>query len=357
MEVANRPYLPFPGFLDKLPLIAIMLDREGKVTYCNRSFELISGWSRREATGRNWFATFIPEEERQEVRDVFDKAVHWGEVVGTYRNEILTRGGERRLIAWNNTELRDPAGKQSGVVSFGEDITEREAANRKLDRYACELRHLSRKLLEAQEAERRCIAQELHDEIGQSLTVLKLNLDSLRKDGQPLSGNLSNALAIADDIGQRIQKLCLDLRPTILDDLGLLPALRWYLNRLARNSTLGIHYCADPSIGRLPPTVETACFRVAQEAMTNSARHARARHLSVALEQKHQRLQLTVRDDGIGFDVPETRRRSAECPTVGLLGMQERVSLVGGTLEIRSRIGCGTELEACFPLQGIVATD
>ncbi len=210
---------------------------------------------------------------------------------------------------------------------------------------------LSRRLLTAQEEERRRIAVELHDDLGQVLTAVKINLESLERaaGATPAPAQLKSAIGCVDEAMQRVRDLALDLRPSVLDDLGLPAALRWYVDRFARDAHLEAHL----SIGvvpRLDPGVETACFRVAQEAMTNVARHAQARRVWLDLHVLAEGLELGVRDDGIGFDVAGARERAALGASMGLLGMQEHVSLVGGEYEVRRAPGGGTLLRARFPV-------
>jgi PAS domain S-box-containing protein len=210
---------------------------------------------------------------------------------------------------------------------------------------------LSRRLLTAQEEERRRIAVELHDDLGQVLTAVKINLESLERlaGATPAPAQLKSAIGCVDEAMQRVRDLALDLRPSVLDDLGLPAALRWYVDRFARDAHLEAHL----SIGvvpRLDPGVETACFRVAQEAMTNVARHAQARRVWLDLHVLAEGLELGIRDDGIGFDVAAARERAALGASMGLLGMQEHVSLVGGAYEVRSAPGGGTRLRARFPV-------
>jgi signal transduction histidine kinase len=141
----------------------------------------------------------------------------------------------------------------------------------------------------------------------------------------------------------------------MLDDLGLVSALRWYVDRQAQRTGVVAQFTADPLDARLPPELETTCFRVAQEALTNVARHAQARHVNVRLRQREAELELVVEDDGSGFDVPAARARAARGVSMGLLGMEERVLLVGGRIDITSAPGRGTEVRARFPLKEITA--
>jgi signal transduction histidine kinase len=221
------------------------------------------------------------------------------------------------------------------------------------DRTAVELREkreqlgvLSHKLIEAQEAERRAVARELHDDFGQVLTAIRFNLQ--RTESPPAQSRTENIALIDAAIG-RLRDLALDLRPPVLDDLGLVAALRWYVGREAARAGLEFEIDLDPLEPRLPPAVETACFRVAQEALTNVVRHADARRVAVSLRARSDDVELVVRDDGAGFDVPVARRRAATGASQGLLTMEERVSLTGGTLSIESAPGQGTIVRARFP--------
>jgi PAS domain S-box-containing protein len=209
---------------------------------------------------------------------------------------------------------------------------------------------LSRRLLTAQEEERRRLAVELHDELGQVLTAVKINLGSLERlsGATPPASYLKDAIASVDRAMQGVRDLALDLRPSVLDDFGLPAALRWYADRFARAVNVAAHLGVE-NVPRLEPELETACFRVAQEALTNIARHARARNVWLVLRHDRAGLQLSVRDDGTGFDVGAARDRARAGASMGLLGMQERVSLLGGELAISCPSIGGTELRALFP--------
>jgi signal transduction histidine kinase len=212
-------------------------------------------------------------------------------------------------------------------------------------------RALSRRLLTAQEEERRRLAIELHDELGQGLTAVKINLAFLERMAGAATApiQLRDAIASVDEAMQRVRDLALDLRPSVLDDLGLTAALRWYGDRFARRAQVEVRVAVDP-VPPLEPELETACFRVAQEALTNVARHARARRVWLDLKVLPEGIELAVRDDGVGFDVASARERASGGTSMGLLGMQERVSLVGGEFELASVPGGGTEVRARFAL-------
>jgi signal transduction histidine kinase len=215
------------------------------------------------------------------------------------------------------------------------------------------LQLLSQQLLEIQEAERRHIARELHDEIGQALTAVKVNLQTaLRVHPQnSLVDNLEESIDITERALQQVRNLSLDLRPSLLDDLGIKAALRWYVDRQAQLAGFEAYFHADLPDERLSPELETTCFRVVQEALTNVVRHANATKVSVRLGFGEQGLELVIQDDGIGFDVDAVFERAAGDFSLGLLGMRERVELVGGDITIISDPDKGTEIRANFPLE------
>jgi two-component system sensor histidine kinase UhpB len=210
-------------------------------------------------------------------------------------------------------------------------------------------------LVNAQERERARIARELHDETGQKLTALAMGLAAVEGSltGEPArtSGLVHNLRDVADQAITELRNIMADLRPAQLDDLGLVPALRWYVGQYgARHPELVVTLNAGRMPRRLPSQYETVLFRVAQEALTNVARHAQASQVSVRLSQEDNRVRLIVADDGVGFDVntpPKYERDSG----LGLVGMRERVSLVGGKCTVESEPGHGTQITIELPVK------
>jgi signal transduction histidine kinase len=240
-----------------------------------------------------------------------------------------------------------------GVVSCLQDITDRKHAEERLRESNDKLQLLSRRLVESQETERRHIARELHDEVGQTLTVAEMNLQSAMRSSRasPLTRRLKDSLQAVERGLAQVRDLSLNLRPSMLDDLGLEPALKWYINRQAALSGLRSEFQSDALEDRLDPVIETACFRVAQEALTNVVRHARASAVNVTLREQDGHLHLLVRDDGVGFDVEALRQKAAQGASLGLLSMEERTTLVDGRFELKSTPGQGAEVHAFFPLR------
>jgi signal transduction histidine kinase len=165
-----------------------------------------------------------------------------------------------------------------------------------------------------------------------------------------LDARLNENAAILDRLLRQTRQISLDLRPPLLDDLGLVPALRWYVNQQAERAGLKAKFSADPQADDVPPHIRIACFRLAQEAVTNVVRHANAKTLTVELRRADTSLRLKVLDDGKGFDVPAAKARAEQGASLGLLGIKERAALAGGSVRISSFPGEGTIVEILLPL-------
>ena len=183
------------------------------------------------------------------------------------------------------------------------------------------------------------------------MTIIKINLQAARSlTSGPSAAHLDDSLQVVDRTLQGVRRLSANLRPALLDDLGLVPALRWYVSQQAERAGLEAHFQADPADIRLPSEFETVCFRVAQEAVTNIIRHAQATRLDVSLRHMPDGVELSVCDNGVGFDVAQAYRDAATGNSLGLAGMQERASLLGGRLDISSSPDAGVEVRLWLPL-------
>ena len=232
-------------------------------------------------------------------------------------------------------------------------LTEARAAQHELHGTYGRLRALTRQLEDAKEEEKRRIARELHDEMGQVLSAIKINLKALGRmpEGMPARAErIVDSIALVDEIIGHVREMALDLRPPLLDELGLVPALRAYAEGQSMRTGIAISVEANADADRLSPETAIAAFRIVQEAVHNTLRHAAARHVTVSVRRDATRLQLSVHDDGRGFDVEEALRRAATGRHLGLRGMRERVEALGGHLTIESASGQGAEVRASVPL-------
>jgi signal transduction histidine kinase len=211
-----------------------------------------------------------------------------------------------------------------------------------------ELQDLSARLVSAQEEERRAISRELHDEVGQSLSALLMeagNAARVPDSSVELRRHVESIKKLAEASVNVIRNMTLLLRPSMLDDFGLVPALEWQAREVSKRTGLRVHVTAEEASGELPDQLRTCIYRVVQEALHNCARHSQARSVKVTVKQEAHRILLSVEDDGHGFEAGRVRG-------LGLVGMEERVTHLGGAFEVQSRPGAGTRVAAELPLAG-----
>jgi signal transduction histidine kinase len=217
------------------------------------------------------------------------------------------------------------------------------------------LRQVSLRLVNAQEEERRRISRELHDELGQALTALKINLDvarwALTADVSPKLGrSISEATSLVVQALETARSLSLELRPAVLDDLGLVSALRWEIDRYEQRTGQKVDFEADLAGHVLRSELEITLYRIITEALTNVARHAQASHIRVTVRIENQQLLAGVEDDGVGFDAPAWFASPAERQSLGLVSMRERATLLGGQFQLVSQPGHGTKVYVQLPI-------
>jgi two-component system sensor histidine kinase UhpB len=278
---------------------------------------------------------------------------------------IVRPDGSTRWVASRGKIERDAHGKPVRLVGVLQDIHELKSIEEELRSQTERLHYLSRQLLSAQETERRHIARELHDAIGQGLTAAMITLQMIQQNpaAAPLAKDLSEGAMLLDTTLQQVRAMSLELRPAMLDDLGLVPALQWHLDRVSQRSGLHIRLTPQGLERRLPAELETVCFRVVQEALTNIVRHARAKHVQVEVRRAGDEVRLTIADDGRGFELSAAKARAQSGGSLGLLSMEERVSLLSGTLEIETAPGRGCGIVArlpvppCFPKVAIITEE
>ncbi len=325
------------------------LDLDGRCTFANRSGLRLLGFAEAsELLGKNMHAlihhTLADGREHPEEACPIVGALRSGAGVHLAEESFWRRDGSRLPAECWSHPLRSDGTPRGAVVTFV-DITERRRDEETL-------RTLRRNLVMAHEEDRRRIARELHEEVGQALAAAKVGLHALASasEAPAVADQIHDGVRTVDRAIRSVRDLSLELRPTILDDLGLVEALRWLLERRTRGSSLTSDLAVGALEGPVPAEAEIACFRVAQEAVDNTLRHARAGQLWVALETNAGQLEISVRDDGVGFDVGSAWRRTELGGCVGLSRMQERASLLRGRLDVRSAPDAGTRIRFVVPL-------
>jgi PAS domain S-box-containing protein len=347
------------GFLAEMltssPLSVIAVDRTIKITYINPATETLFGYETEELLQQNPSMLIANLDSVDVRRDILDTILK----KGIWRGEILAKKKSRGVFTVRASiyGLQDAKGVLSSFVGFQEDITERKKMENELIQRRSELRQLSVRLRRSREVERATIARELHDEFGQALTAMKININILETEcknynvTREVLERLGETGVLADQLLDQVRDLALELRPSMLDDLGLSAALKWYVRGF--NSRTSIE--CDLHIGGQHVNVSenrrTVAYRAVQEALTNVARHAQAKSVGILLRFGTDILTVEVKDDGKGFDIDEVFDVQSEKNPIGLLGMRESLEEIGGTWYIQSRPDQGTSLTITVPLE------
>jgi PAS domain S-box-containing protein len=323
----------------------------GRLAWSEEMFR-IYGLSRAdfEPTFDAYLAQVHPE-DRQMSATVAARALAEGRGF-VHEERVLRPDGSERMVRTHGEIVRDAQGRSLKLVGACLDVTEQRHAEQALRAAAEELQSLTRRLVQVEEAERRRIAGELHDRVGQNLSALNINLDiALGALGDaPLPearSRLHDSLSLVELTLQTLENVMADLRPPLLEEYGLGAALGWYVQEFARRAELDIKLedLARDRTRRLPRDAAVALFRIAQEALTNVAKHAGANRALLRLEADDRRVSLTVRDDGRGFD-PASPSRPGR---LGMTTMKERAIAAGGSLTFESVPDKGTTLTAQVP--------
>jgi PAS domain S-box-containing protein len=344
-----------------------LLEPNGNVATWNQGAERIKGYKANEIIGRH-FSQFYPNEARESRWP--ERELEIAAQQGRFVDEGLRirKDGSSFWAYVVITALRDDRGELRGFSKVTRDLTERRAleertrllnrelrgrvselleSQRQVELRTFELQKLSGELLRVQDEERRRMARTLHDELGQELVALKLELDTARTSENGRSQNLLHATELASSALQKVRNMSYLLHPPLLDESGLLPALHWYFEGLQSRGQLRITFEYRPALfPRLAPEIETAIFRIIQEALTNIYRHSQSNDARIELIQETESVIVRIRDFGKG--IPESTIGPAYVAGVGISGMRERVKQLNGELRI-SRAEPGTLVQATLP--------
>ena len=350
--VLHRTNEMLRALINYSPLGIIILDKDGKTELWNPASEKIFGWSSKEVLGR--MLPFVPDEKAEEHLQL-RKTVMNGETF-TGREVIRrTKDGKKINVSVSAAPLFDSVQKPIGISSFIIDVTERKIAEKEREKLFKQinaarnrLKILSAQLISVQEAEKRNISVELHDEIGQMLTAIKIDLQRIRNNFEK-----NEITILVDDCSKLVEKtisvvrnLSRELRPSIIDDLGLAASLRWYTDQFHQRTGVTIKTRIKKVDEAMPPECAITLFRICQEALTNIAKHSGADYVKITLYKHKSFITLTVEDNGKGFDLQKALRLASKGKSLGLLGMQERAELLGGKFRIKSAPGSGTLIKA-----------
>jgi PAS domain S-box-containing protein len=332
------------GLLDSAMDAILSVDAEQHIVLYNRAAEKIFGWTAAEVLGRP-LGVLLPERFRGNHAGFVRR---FGETGVTTRRMGdgtvivgLRKSGEEFPMDASISQLDTSEGKVFTVII--RDITERVRAREELAAFAAEASGV-------REQEKTRIARELHDELAQSLTALKMDTiwvrDHLRDDPEGSAAKLSQMLAMLDASVAATRRIAADLRPLLLDDLGLAPAIEWLVQNFTQRTGVRCELDLDEEL-ELQEPYATAVFRIVQESLANVGKHAQARHVAVRVAREGQEMVLAVQDDGVGFRTADPRKPQS----LGLVGLRERAHLLQGRVQVASTPGQGTRVEARIPVR------
>ncbi|WPP49810.1 PAS domain-containing sensor histidine kinase [Catalinimonas niigatensis] len=325
-------------YLDTAASVFLALDKHGKVKMINQKGCQVLGYTEGEMLGKDWFEYFLPACEKERVREVFSTLMQ-GKInsLEFYENQILTKNHEERLIEWHNVMMLDQQGQPSGTLSSGIDITEKRRTETKV----------MKALIEGQEAERERVATELHDGLGQGLSVMQMNIKALEvacvePAPKEILQKLNEVLSLTI---KEVKSIARNLMPAVLKDYGLEKALEYLCQSVNESNHVRVKFQSYHMDKRIESSKKKALYRVTQELLNNILKHAEAEEVNVQLFGHQKSISLVVEDDGKGFDP------FAQNQGFGLRNIESRVKAFEGKLCIDTKKGHGTTVAIEIPLE------
>jgi PAS domain S-box-containing protein len=374
-QALKKAYRQLQDIINFLPDATFVIDKNKKVIAWNRAIEEMTGVKREDILGKGDYAYAVPF--YGEKREIIIDLVMGGQSETPKKYDVITgskdgtvygeahvpklHGGKGAYLWGIASPLFDPGGNVIGAIQSIRDITGRKEAEKEIKESEKQLRFLSSRLLMVQEEERRRVAGDLHDTLGQYLVALKLRLETIlcsRTEGykDDRAGNLQALVPMIQDALEELRRICMGLRPSILDSLGIVATIGWFCRQFEANyEHIGIRQQLGVEEDDVPEHLKIIIFRIVQEALSNVAKHSRARLVNLSIEKAGSALELTIMNDGPGFDVDDALGKKVQERGFGLTGMRERAELSGGSFSIRSSNEDGTVIKVSWPCNGTIS--
>ncbi len=333
------------AIINSLPGIFFLCDEKGSMLQWNKNFEQVGGYSRAQIETAVVFDFFQPAD-----RNNIERYLQSGFINKHAATEATLLTTQQKTICYYFTSLAIQFGETDGLINVGIDITASKQAQKDLQVLNHDLHRISAHLENLKEQEQARIAREVHDQLGQLLTGIKMDMHWLKNniasnyDAAALTEKVNTMMQLLDEAVHTVRKVASDLRPPILDDYGLADALEWQGIEFEKRSGIAVYFNPPNQTMQLNNNISTGIYRIYQEILTNIARHAAASNIKTSLQINTGELLLAVSDDGKGFDT------SKPVTSLGLLGMKERCYMIGGIMDIRSVIGAGTTVLVKVPV-------
>lgn len=351
-ELTLRDQLAFiDQLVEAIPLPVSVRDERSKFLRINQAFERTYQCTRADVISRSVFDV-LPYELAFLVSENDQFAANSLEAI-SYNNPLSLNGQAVRHLSARACAIRRSDGSLIGVITIEADLTQLRQQELELRDANAQLGKLSQHLMHAQENERRRIARDLHDQVGQILTALKISLRSLAKRTVVLPESLAQPVSLVDEVLNHTRSLTQSLHPHILENLGLEAAVRSLLERYVKPGGQRFHLSTLVALERSAPAHELVAYRIIQESITNAMRHANAKNLEIVLDMKDDAACIAVMDDGTGFDRTTAQADRRRSPALGIASMRERVEEIGGELSISSQLGKGTVVNIVLPWKNL----
>lgn len=357
LEIIQRSEKKYRTLIESMQESAFIVDNRNKILFANLKFCKLVEITKKNILGKN-ILDVIPQKDSTELMNSIDRIFQTG-----ISNKLIHCFNLEKKTRWLETTFVPQYDNSSNIISvmaISRDTTKRKLMEDKLkdlvsklqDQQAM-LKTLTSEVIKAQENERARISRELHDEIGQTLTAISMNLEMINKQGysgkEELTKWISDCKKLVHRTMENIHRFSYNLRPSILDNLGLLPAIRSHIRGFSERTGIDVEMEDDGVVNKLGDEIKTILFRVMQEALNNVAKHSNAQNVCINISMQKNSILLRITDDGVGFDVDTQSTKKPEEGGLGLLGIRERVGFVGGNLSITSKQNFGTTLKVDIP--------